>query len=87
MVGSVKLVDGCSLEGTQSRDQPSVGLTIVTVNPVELPELVIVLDGILIICLFDILLLSGVSYHIIYKNYFSYRIYFSIEERYFCFVC
>lgn len=49
--GLVKLISGCSSEGVQSRvkqQKPCVDLNIVPVNLVELPQLLMVLDGIVV---------------------------------------
>lgn len=49
------MVVGCSSEGIRSRNQQksSVDLNIVMVIPIELPELLIVLDRIVVMSLFD----------------------------------
>lgn len=75
---SDKLVGGCKSEGVQSQvkqRKPPVKLNIVTVNPVELPELSIVLDEIVFKNLFDTGGLCSFISFSIYKKHFSYEIF------------
>lgn len=63
-------------ESVQSRvkDQKrSVDLNIVRINPVELPELLIVLDGIVVKSLFDTGVKRCFISYAIYRRYFSYK--------------
>lgn len=73
---SDKLAGGCKSEGAQSQvkqRKPPVKLNIVTVNPVELPELSIVLDEIVVKNLFNMGALCCFISFSICKKHFRYE--------------